>query len=59
MHDPYSLVSRPFLTSEECDEIIKTHDIGLELKEQSVYRKVRIKEIDLYNKYSDIKKYNL
>jgi PKHD-type hydroxylase len=37
------------LTSDECDDIIKTHDTGLELKEQSVYRKVRIKEIDLHS----------
>jgi hypothetical protein len=47
MHDPYSLVSRPFLTSEQCDEIIKTYDIDLDFIEQSVYRKVHIKEIDL------------
>jgi len=47
MHDPYSLVSRPFLTSEECNDIINIHDTDLGFIEQSVYRKVHIKEIDL------------
>jgi PKHD-type hydroxylase len=47
MHDPYSLVSRPFLTADECDNIITTHDKDLGFIEQSVYRKVHIKEIDL------------
>jgi len=47
MHDPYSLISRPFLTEQQCQDIIVQHDCNLEIIEQSVFRKVHIKEIDI------------
>lgn len=47
MHDPYSLVSRPFLSLDQCDQIIKLNDNDLDFIQQSVYRKVHVKEIDL------------
>lgn len=47
MADPYSLISRPFLTETECDDIIKKYDNDLEEVEQSIYRKVNIKLIDI------------
>ena len=47
MHDSYSVISKSFLTSAQCDEIIANHDCNLEHVEQSINRKVNIKEIDL------------
>lgn len=47
MADPYSLISRPFLNEQQCRDIIEYHDHDLEHVEQSVYRKVNIKMIDI------------
>lgn len=47
MADPYSLISRPFLDEQQCREIIDQHDHDLEHVEQSIYRKVNIKLIDV------------
>jgi hypothetical protein len=47
MADPYSLISRPFLNEQQCREIIDQHDHNLEHVEQSIYRKVNIKLIDV------------
>ena len=47
MADPYSLISRPFLNEQQCREIIDQHDHDLEQVEQSIYRKVNIKLIDV------------
>lgn len=49
MHDSYSVISKSFLTSAQCDEIIANHDCNLEHVEQSINRKVNIKEIDLFS----------